>query len=172
VQEADAATLPGSVGIGLGPGVGPPEEQLIRIVTDHVGDGDRRALVVSVAGEIDIRTTTWFRAAVTDGLKRLADQNTDAGPLVVDLTGVTFLASSGLHALVDAARAAGDRGAPLRLVVNRNRPVVHPIELTGLETLLELYGSIEQALHGPPRTAESERLPEIVTPRPAGRPPR
>jgi anti-sigma B factor antagonist len=147
VQESHAATLPGRTGIGVGPGVGPPEEQLIRIGTVHIDHGDRKALVVSVAGEIDIRTTTWFRAAVTDGLEQVADADTDVGPLVVDLTGVTFLASSGLHALVDATRAAGGRGEPLRLVVNQNRPVVHPIELTGLDKLLSLYSSVEHALH-------------------------
>jgi anti-sigma B factor antagonist len=68
--------------------------------------------------------------------------------LVVDLTGVSFLGSHGLAALVGAAQesASSRYKDPMRLVVDSNRPVVRPLQVTGLDEVLALYPSVEEAL--------------------------
>jgi anti-sigma B factor antagonist len=66
---------------------------------------------------------------------------------VIDLTGVTFLGSPGLQALVDATRAARRRCEPLRIVVDHTRPVIRPIEMAGLDDLLALFHTVDQAVH-------------------------
>ncbi|HEY2204735.1 MAG TPA: STAS domain-containing protein [Pseudonocardia sp.] len=128
-------------------GVGPPAEQLIAVEFARVLGSGREALVVTVTGEIDLHTVARFRAAVADGLEQVAADETDGLALVIDLRDVSFLGSPGLQALVEVTRAARRRREPLRIVVNHTRPVVRPIELTGLDGLLALYNTVDQALH-------------------------
>jgi anti-sigma B factor antagonist len=132
---------------GSGTVVGPPEEQLIRIATTRAVRADTVALVMAVAGEIDIHTITLFRTAVKQALEEVSEVDGGVLPLVVDLSRVTFLGSSGLRALVDATLAAPRHGGPLRIVVDHNRPVVHPIELTDLNDQVALYNTVDEALH-------------------------
>jgi anti-sigma B factor antagonist len=99
------------------------------------------AQVVAVLGEVDLDTAPELYAAVTAGFERA-----DGKPCVLDLTEVGFLGSSGLAALVNAAKHAKARREPLRIVVDSNRPVIRPIEITGLDSVLSLYHTVEEAL--------------------------
>jgi anti-sigma B factor antagonist len=79
-------------------------------------------LVVHVSGEIDIATAEQLQSSLDDALKR-------NGPVVVDMSGVTFIDGSGLKALLRVAASLNGRG-PLALV---NAPLVaRLLELTGL----------------------------------------
>jgi anti-sigma B factor antagonist len=118
------------------------DEQVVRIDTARVVHNQQESLLLRVAGEIDEVTIDRFRAAVGTGL----DQLPAGGTLVLDLSGVTFLGSPGLQALVNATRAASWRGEPLRIVVDANRSVIRPIRLTGLDDVLALFPSVEEAL--------------------------
>jgi anti-sigma B factor antagonist len=97
-------------------------------------------LVIAVVGEIDLVTAPALHQAVTAGI----DQ-TRGEPCVLDLTAVTFLGSAGLAALVEATRLAEARREPLRIVVDSNRPVIMPIQVTGLDDVLSLYHSVDEA---------------------------
>ena len=129
-----------------GDGLGPADEQLVRIETARVAHAMGKALVVTVAGEIDLFTVDRFRGAVAAGFEDLRDGEV----LVVDLTDVTFLASQGLQALVDATQAAEQWREPLRIVVDHTRPVIRPIRVTGLDDVLALFDTIEDALRALP----------------------
>ena len=79
-------------------------------------------LVVRVAGEIDIATAEQLQASLDEALKL-------DGPLVVDMSGVTFIDGSGLKALLRVAASLNGRG-PLALI---NAPhVLRLLELAGL----------------------------------------
>ena len=69
--------------------------------------------------------------------------------MVVDLTQVTFLGSRGLSALVDAHREAR-AGTPLRVVVDHTRPVILPLQLSGLDQVLTLFHYVNEAVQGEP----------------------
>jgi anti-sigma B factor antagonist len=125
-----------------GAGRGPAVEQLLRIDTGQVVQTGREALVVTVAGEVDVLTVDRLRAAVDNGFEQLPDGAT----LVIDLTDVTFLGSPGLQALVDATRTARRRSEPLHIVVDHTRPVIRPIELAGLDDVLALFNTVDQAV--------------------------
>ena len=126
----------------LGGDLGPADEQLVRIGTSRMAHANSQALVVTVAGEIDGFTVDRLRAAVAAGFDHLR-----AGEiLVIDLTDVTFLGSPGLQALVEITRTARQRREPLRIVVDDTRPVIRPIQLTGLDDILALFNTVEQAL--------------------------
>jgi hypothetical protein len=84
----------GSADGGLGTAGDPVDEQPLRTDIDHVRCPACAALVVTAAGEIDLSTLEQFRAALTDGFDQLARGEI----LVVDLTKVTFISSTGLQA--------------------------------------------------------------------------
>ncbi|HYQ69482.1 STAS domain-containing protein [Actinophytocola sp.] len=105
----------------------------LRITSRTVG-GVR---VVEAAGEVDLVTAPALRTALLDALAE-----SPGGLCVVDLTGVTFLDSAGLTTLIEV----NQRARSLRVVVGSNRPVIRPIQLTGRDGVLALYGSVTEAL--------------------------
>jgi anti-sigma B factor antagonist len=125
---------------------GPADEQVLRLDTSRVVNHQTPALVITVAGEIDQFTVNRLRTAVNAGFNELRGGEI----LVVDLTAVTFFGSPGLQALVDVTEAAKQRREPLRIVVDHNRPVIRPLQITGLGDVLALYDTVEQALQPPP----------------------
>lgn len=97
--------------------------------------------VIAAVGAIDLRTAPSLRDAVTTTVDQVA-----SGRYVLDLTNVTFLGSTGLAALLAAHSYVAERGDVLRIVVDANRPVIRPIEITGLDTALNLYHTVDEAL--------------------------
>jgi anti-sigma B factor antagonist len=109
----------------------------LTITTREVGG----AAVIEVHGEIDLVTAPDLLAALSDGLARAGRR-----PCVLDLSVVTYLGSPGLTALLDATELARSHQQPLPIVVDANRPVIRPITVTGLDQLLALYHTVEEAL--------------------------
>ena len=96
------------------------------------------AAVLRVDGALDL--------ALAPKLRRLAERAARLGPsmLVIDLTGVTFLASAGMAELVRAHRGPA-ASAPLR-VVAAGRITLRPLELTRLVDEFAIYPSLSEAL--------------------------
>jgi anti-sigma B factor antagonist len=116
----------------------PRLDELLTVEPARVGS----SVVVAVKGEIDIATGPRLRAALAEALDEPGD-----GPVVVDLSKVTFLGSTGVAVLVDADWQANQRKRDLRVVVDRERPaVVRPLESTGIDRLLSTYGDLQSAL--------------------------
>jgi anti-sigma B factor antagonist len=97
------------------------------------------AAVLTVRGEVDTLTAPELDTAMGELL------DAPARTLVADLSGVTFLASSGLAVLIQTAHRAEDSGRALHLVVT-SRAVVRPLEVTGSDQLFALHRDLEDAL--------------------------
>jgi anti-sigma B factor antagonist len=82
---------------------------------------------VRLVGEVDI-------AGVPEIQARL---ERSGGSIEVDCSGVTFIDSSGLGMLVAVQRACSARGAKLS-IVDPSPPMIHVLELTGLDNVLEV----------------------------------
>lgn len=97
------------------------------------------ATVVSAVGEVDVSTAPALR-------QRLYELPEEA-KVVVDLSDVTFLDSTGLGVLVAALKRVRESGAggDLRLVVTRPQ-VSKVLEVTGLSTVFTVSSSVEDAL--------------------------
>jgi anti-sigma B factor antagonist len=108
-----------------------PEAQLSTSVTAH-GPGQ----VLSVAGDLDMSTAQQLLLAVEDAV------GGEPALLVVDLSGVQFMDSVGLAALVNAQRA----GKPTRMRFVASAPVQRTLDLVGLNELLDTYPSVAEAL--------------------------
>ena len=99
-------------------------------------------VVIAFAGEIDLLTAPVAHTTVQQALQ------TSGGTTIVvlDLSEVTFLSSKGLQLLLDLADATSDRGMQLRVVPGTHHSVVRPLEITGIDTVLALFPTREQAL--------------------------
>lgn len=95
--------------------------------------------LLQVAGEVDSLSAPVLDEAVD---RLLAER---AGTLVLDLTGVSFLASSGLAVLIRAQRGADERARTLR-VVTAARAVLRVLEVTGADQLFAIHPSVADAL--------------------------
>lgn len=83
--------------------------------------------VLRVAGEVDVGTAGDLAEAI--------DRASRSGHVLVDLSGLEFIDSSGLRAFIEASRAAEAGGWTLE--VRRARPSVHRVfEISGMEQLL------------------------------------
>jgi anti-sigma B factor antagonist len=94
--------------------------------------------VVSIGGEIDLSTAPAFEAAIAAALGE------DPPVLVIDLSDVSFMASVGLRILVAAREKVG---TSIQLaVVADNAAAKRPIRLTGVDKVVSLYPTLDQAL--------------------------
>jgi anti-sigma B factor antagonist len=95
-------------------------------------------LVFRLRGSLDLATAPTVRAALSDA----ADKGSHN--LIVDLTQLEFLDSTGLGVLIGAHRRAAERGGSLRLVV-QDGPISRLLNITGLIAVFSVYHSFEDA---------------------------
>jgi anti-sigma B factor antagonist len=100
---------------------------------------DETTHVVSLRGEIDAMTAPRLGSC----LFGLADEGKSG--VVVDLSEVTFMDSTGIGVLLNALRHFASRHAQLVLVCPTER-VLRPFEVTGLVGHLTIFDSREKAL--------------------------
>jgi anti-sigma B factor antagonist len=101
---------------------------------------DEQPVVVQVSGELDITT-----APLLDEQLRAAEAVLAApAPVVLDLSGVTFLASAGLSVLVRYGQRFSELGSQLRVVAT-DRAVTRPITMTGLDDVVSVYATEDEA---------------------------
>jgi anti-sigma B factor antagonist len=95
--------------------------------------------VVQVAGEIDVYTAPQLR--------ELLDQQIDAGryQLVVDLSGVSFMDSTGLGVLVGRLKQIRLHDGSMQLVCAQDR-VLKVFVITGLDKVFAIYPTVGEAL--------------------------
>lgn len=96
--------------------------------------------VVMVRGEVDLWTCPVFEQALAEGLTAAAASGRPT--VVVDLSAVSFLDSSGLGVLLAANQAAG---VTLRLVVT-GHAVKRTLQVSGTDRVLDVHPSLDAAL--------------------------
>lgn len=109
---------------------------LLTVTRDQTGT----LQLVYAAGEVDMSTAQLFEQEVDAACEAAAV----SGRVVVDLTDVTFFASTGLSVLVRANDFCRANGTTLTVVATE--PAVrHVFELTALDTLFPVTDSLFQA---------------------------
>jgi len=99
-------------------------------------DGDM--LLVRVEGEVDMSSAP----RLLDALNAVSDA---VRLVIIDLTHVSFLDSSGLNTLVRAQRQLAPRGIALRIVSPSDRVVRRVFEIAHLEDELTLVETVVDA---------------------------
>jgi anti-sigma B factor antagonist len=97
-------------------------------------------VVLNVTGEVDMATAPALEESIKEALAR--------GPkvLVVDLSGVGFLASAGMSVLIGGNQRAGEQ-TRFRLVA-AGSATLRPMELTGIAAEFSIHPTRDQALSG------------------------
>lgn len=95
--------------------------------------------MVSVAGEIDAGTEQRFR----DGLTSVLSDG--AVRLVVDLSGVTFMASAGIGVLMGVRRVLRDSGGVL-VLASPHGEVAAVLSMTGVTAVIPVASSVPEAV--------------------------
>lgn len=101
----------------------------------------RDVVVLTAVGEIDLANNARFAEALTAAADR------EPRLLVCDLTGVEFLACTGIAALVELRSELEDRGALLRVVIT-DSTVLRVLDATGERDRLGVFGDLAGALAG------------------------
>ena len=94
--------------------------------------------VVSIGGEIDLSTAPAFEAVIAEALEE------DPPVLVIELSEVTFMASVGLRILAATQEKVG-KSIQLAVVAD-NAAASRPMQLTGLDNVISLYPTLDEAL--------------------------
>jgi len=95
--------------------------------------------VVVVSGEVDVFTSEELDAALSSAIEE-GNHN-----LVVDLSGVEFLDSTGLGVLVKALKRVREHDGSLAVVATEDR-ITKVFRITGLDSAIGLHDSVESAV--------------------------
>lgn len=105
-------------------------------IKDHTRNGVR---VLTVRGEIDDDVCPQLSTALH------IEPGTQPPRIIADLSGVTFMDSTGINAFVTAYHAVTTAGGWLRIAAP-SPPVEHVLHLVGLDTLIDCHPTLEHAL--------------------------
>lgn len=103
---------------------------------------DRRqgdATILDVAGEVDVYTAPKLREKLVE---LVSEGNYH---LIVDMTKVDFLDSTGLGVLVGGLKRVRSHDGSLELVCNQER-ILKIFRITGLTKVFPIYDSLDEAL--------------------------
>jgi anti-sigma B factor antagonist len=89
---------------------------------ERTWDLDETEEGVAVRGEIDLASAAEFRERLYEAVKDAPD------PLIIDMSGVTFIDSAGIHALTRFAAVT----AQSNLVIEASQHVFNVLEIVGL----------------------------------------
>jgi anti-anti-sigma factor len=104
---------------------------------------DGNAVVLSAEGIVD----TAAAPALTNQIRAILRQR--PAVLVIDFTGVDFLATAGMSVLMEAHRKCEELDISFR-VVAQGPVTVKSMQLLGIDDLLAIYPTVPTALHGVP----------------------
>jgi anti-anti-sigma factor len=116
--------------------LGDPHSTL-RATTDRRG----AAVIIYAGGEIDACNEQTWRHLVSEAASGIAAP----GPLVVDVTGLDFMACCAVEVLAEHAESLRRRGVELRLV-SPQQIVSRIVDASGLGAMLPIYPTVDSAL--------------------------
>jgi anti-sigma B factor antagonist len=103
-----------------------------------------QAMLFALDGNLDVATSPSLRAALLERAEH------DHHEIIVDLSRLEFLDSTGLGALIGARKRAAEHGGSLRLVAHEGQ-ILRLLRITGLLDVFAVYPSVEAALAGETR---------------------
>lgn len=123
------------------------EHELLGLEVTSTEHGD--AIVLCVKGEVDLATASDLAHHIERAMR------SSPTAMIVDLSGVSFLASVGMSVLIAARRKAC---CTTPLVVVAAGPTGRPMHLVGLDAAIPIFTDVESALEST-RASEPTELP-------------
>ena len=117
-----------------------PDNVSVRLLAAYERDHD--TAVLGVHGEIDLETAPVLRTALVPILEH------DSGPVVVDLSDVAFMDSTGVHVLIQTLQRLEPQNRRLAIACVEGGPVHRILAVVGLLDTMAVHRSRESALSG------------------------
>jgi anti-sigma B factor antagonist len=117
----------------------------VELTVEASDDGDRRT--ITLAGELDMATAGRLEEAVGAALEGAQHE------LVIDLSHVSFMDSTGLRAVLRARRACGDAGRELFVVPSEGGEQRHLFNVSGVIGELTFRAPPPDAAPDPPKSS-------------------
>jgi anti-anti-sigma factor len=106
-------------------------------LTVRIEDSPDGSSVVAIAGELDLGTIPKMQGP-------LLEQIAQRPAVLVDLSGLSFIDSSGIGVLIEACRGAN--GTPLHVLIGPGSQVERIFSITGVSAAIPVFTDREQAL--------------------------
>jgi anti-sigma B factor antagonist len=103
----------------------------------HIEDSAEGTATVALRGELDLSTIPRMEGA-------LLEQVTQRPGVLVDLSALTFIDSSGIGVLIQALRSAN--GTPVHILIGPGSQVERVFQIAGLYEALPVFSDRERAL--------------------------
>ena len=97
-------------------------------------------LIVSFSGEVDLEHSPKARQILLESVGR-------SGRVLVDLSAVAYIDSSGVASLIEAFQAARKQGSGFALV-SVNPPALRVLQLARLDKVFTIFDSVADGLNG------------------------
>jgi anti-anti-sigma factor len=110
--------------------------ELVELEIEERGD----VVVARVSGELDIAGAPGLGERIHDAVP------TSARTLVVDLSGLDFIDSSGIAMLFGLARKLGSRRQELRVVARSGKPVFRVLQIVEFDRAAPVHETLDEAL--------------------------
>jgi anti-anti-sigma factor len=111
-------------------------DELARIEIDQ----SHRGVVARISGEIDISNVGAVKRRLTDAV------TSSAAGLIVDISGTTYLDSSGVYLLFELARALEGRQQQMCVVAPPTTPSTRVLLITGFDHIVPVTSTVEEAV--------------------------
>ena len=108
------------------------------IAVEDTTDGD--LAIVAMGGELDYEASPQLRARLVGAIKAGGRR------LVLDLSDVTFIDSTAIGVLAGTVARLDEAGGGSLAVVSTNEKVLQIFEITGLDSVISLHSSREEAV--------------------------
>jgi len=108
----------------------------LKIDTHSVGE---KGVIINLQGEVDVYTAPQLKQEIIDQLGKGANQ------IIVNLTGVQYLDSTGLGVLIGGLKRTREKDGELTLICPNQR-IYRIFEITGLSTIFQIFQSEDEAL--------------------------
>jgi len=95
--------------------------------------------IIAFSGEIDLESSPVAREILLKSFDR-------SGNVIVDLSGVTYIDSSGVASLVEALQAAKKNGSQFALAA-ASEPTRRVLELARLDKVFTMYESVAEGIN-------------------------
>jgi anti-sigma B factor antagonist len=107
---------------------------------------DNGAQIFRLSGDLDVATAPALRGALSEAATQGRHE------LIVDLTRIEFLDSTGLGALIGANKRAQENGGEVRIVAAEGQ-ILRLLRITGLLTVFRVFPTLRDALANEARLA-------------------
>ncbi len=121
---------------------------MLTIEQEHTGDG---YTICRPVGELDAFTVSQFRQALAE--------IASSPRLIIDMSGVPFVDSAGLGALIGGIRRAREMGGNVVVVCNR-ASLVRTLRTTGFDRIVAMTETIDEAKDAFSKTEGAGAAPE------------